>query len=191
MSHSAGCSTSRTDYYILLMNDDEAQFFSRLLPKHANISHADDLTRLRKSAEDAPTRTRLISFCSGVIVPPDILTRLHDQCFNFHPGPPERPGYRPAAFASAENAPAFGVTFHLMAPQVDSGSIYRVRRFPLTRDMDEHAVTLRAYEELIALAIELAPELSDWDHRFPATSWKWTGLRTTRSQHRKLPRLSL
>ena len=44
--------------------------------------------------------TRLISFCSPVIVPADILKALPGPSYNFHPGPPDRPGRSPPSAAS-------------------------------------------------------------------------------------------
>lgn len=79
---------------------------------------------LRKMAGMLP-EARLISFCSDVIVPQDIIASMKGGCFNFHSGPPERPGYRPYAFALADGDTAFGVTFHRMTAAVDAGTILR------------------------------------------------------------------
>src|ERR1700694_2895518 len=46
-------------------------------------------------------RARLIAFAASVIVPGPILAELRYGAYNFHPGPPEYPGWRPARFALA------------------------------------------------------------------------------------------
>ena len=43
--------------------------------------------------------------------------------YNFHPGPPNRPGRYPSVFALYDNARHFGITVHEMLPKVDSGAI--------------------------------------------------------------------
>ena len=80
-------------------------------------------------------RARLIAFSSPVIVPPDVLSALGFGAYNFHPGPPEYPGWAPAHFALYEGAAEFGATAHAMAERVDSGPIVAVSRFPIPSDI--------------------------------------------------------
>src|SRR3979411_1272886 len=65
-------------------------------------------------------RARLIAFTTPVIVPGNILARLGYGAYNFHPGPPEYPGWAPAHFALCERAAAFGATVHVMVEHVDA-----------------------------------------------------------------------
>ena len=58
---------------------------------------------------------RLVSFCSSVIVPQVLLTKLPGPAYNFHPGPPEYPGRYPSVFALYDGAQHFGITVHEMA----------------------------------------------------------------------------
>jgi methionyl-tRNA formyltransferase len=81
-------------------------------------------------------RARLIAFSSAVIVPPDMLSALGFGAYNFHPGPPEYPGWAPAHFALYDGATEFGATVHAMAERVDSGPIVDVSRFPIPSDID-------------------------------------------------------
>ena len=74
---------------------------------------------------------RVISFGSGVIVPPPLLARLKGPAYNFHPGPPEYPGIFPSVFALYAGEKEFGVTLHEMAAAVDSGPIVSVERLSL------------------------------------------------------------
>ena len=60
-------------------------------------------------------RARLIAFATPVIVPGRILASLGYGAYNFHPGPPQYPGWAPAHFALYEQANEFGATVHAMA----------------------------------------------------------------------------
>src|ERR1700742_508355 len=68
-------------------------------------------------------RSRLVGFATPVIVPPHVLDALGFGAYNFHPGPPQYPGWAPAHFALYERATEFGATAHMMAARVDSGPI--------------------------------------------------------------------
>src|SRR5215475_4462948 len=72
---------------------------------------------------------RLVAFTSGVIVPRSILAALGHGAYNFHPGPPNYPGWAPAHFALYDGARTFGATAHVMAARVDSGPIVGVEPF--------------------------------------------------------------
>jgi methionyl-tRNA formyltransferase len=72
----------------------------------------------------------LISYLCPWILPKEILDQARHNC-NFHPAPPEYPGTGCYNFALYDGAKEYGVTCHRMEPMVDSGEIYKVRRFPV------------------------------------------------------------
>src|SRR6516164_8934957 len=74
---------------------------------------------------------RLVAFTSGVVVPSDVLDALGHGAYNFHPGPPDYPGWAPAHFALYEGAETFGATAHVMAARVDSGPIVGIEPFEI------------------------------------------------------------
>src|SRR5690242_7992903 len=74
---------------------------------------------------------RLVAFTSGVVVPGAVLAALGHGAYNFHPGPPDYPGWAPAHFALYEGARTFGATAHVMAARVDSGPIVGVEPFDI------------------------------------------------------------
>lgn len=82
------------------------------------------------------SRTRLISFLTDVIVPPEIIARLGPKPYNIHPGSPDYPGAHGLSFAIFERARTFGVTAHEMTPRVDAGPIVHVSRFALPSDAE-------------------------------------------------------
>src|SRR3984885_5077356 len=93
-------------------------------------------------------RARLISFVTPVIVSGDILRRLGHGAFNFHPGPPEYPGWAPSHFALYNRETQFGATAHVMTEQVDAGPIIDVALFPVPAGTSVLALEGMAYARL-------------------------------------------
>lgn len=170
--------------FIFLMRSYEAEFFAQLLCAGGNCraAWAEDEATLREVAQALPN-ARLISFCSDVIVSADIIASLNGGCFNFHSGPPLRPGYRPYAFALADGDTEFGVTFHSMIAEVDAGAIYAVRRFPIDPSLSEEALSALVYERLLSLSVELAPSLTARVFCMPPSGDAWGILRGTRKAY--------
>src|ERR1700744_6253046 len=105
-------------------------------------------------------RSRLIAFVTPVIVPADILHRLGYGAFNFHPGPPDYPGWAPAHFALYDRAGEFGATAHVMVEQVDEGPIVDVARFPIPADIPVLGLEGLAYAHLAQLFWRMAKSLA-------------------------------
>ena len=122
---------------LLLTGDIEAPHLTEFLQAHNPslvVEWTPTASALRDAVENMTAGTRLISMLTDVIVPADILSSLPGPSYNFHPGPPAYPGSHAAGFAIYEEATDFGVTLHEMAPNVDSGAIVEVRRFPIATD---------------------------------------------------------
>jgi methionyl-tRNA formyltransferase len=161
--------------FLLCMRQAEADFFQVLLGgfEPAWMSRVGNLSELRDRLRQLNGPARLISFSSNIILPGAIIDRLDGQCFNFHPGPPELPSHRPAAFATAGHRSSFGVTFHSMIDEVNAGPIYALRRFSIEEPADEEAITVAAYGNLLWLAAEVAGGLGDPTHRFDPLPIAW------------------
>lgn len=172
---------------LCLMQSQEAAFFQKLLSRHGTVAcvHVESARRLVELTEE-PRPRRLIAFSTDIIVPKVVIDRLPGNCFNFHLGPPERPGYRPATFAAFEHATFFGVTFHGMTEHVDAGPIYRVSRFALLGTETETEVAIGTYKAALALAAQLAPTLADPNAIFIQSGDRWSGKRTTRRQYESI-----
>ncbi|NRG16816.1 hypothetical protein HPQ64_03825 [Rhizobiales bacterium] len=171
------------------MSEGEADFFARLLAKHAPnayFAHAGDKASLMFQADNLPGTARLIAFCTDVIVPAAVLDRMAAGSFNFHPGPPERPGYRPAAFAAHEGGASFGITLHEMAVAVDTGPIIDCERFSVPPPASEEALNIEAYRRLLNLARRHARSLADIGSRPPPSRERWSGRKTTRRDWRQI-----
>src|SRR5712671_2837369 len=103
---------------------------------------------------------RLVAFTSGVIVPPSMLAALGYGAINFHPGPPDYPGWAPSHFALYQRATEFGATVHIMVEQVDAGPIIDVARFPVPRDISVLGLEGLAYAHLAQQFWRMAKSLA-------------------------------
>ena len=134
------------------------------------------------TAEVLP-RARLIAFTTSVIVPSAILSRLGFGAYNFHPGPPEYPGWAPAHFALYERATAFGVTAHEMVEKVDAGSIVAVERFAISPDSTVAALEQATYVRLARLFWSLVQTLATQPDPLPTLPVRWSGRKNTRRRY--------
>lgn len=157
------------------MDVPEAKFFRACIGAFPGrrFRRATSLRDLRRHLKSAPPAVRIISFCSPIIVPLDVLLTYPGQCFNFHPGPPEFPGFRPSRLAVASNARSFGVTFHTMVEQVDAGPIHGVRRFVIPMGTTRPDLDVLTYGALAELAHDLADRLGNMRHGFTASGDQW------------------
>jgi methionyl-tRNA formyltransferase len=104
---------------------------------------------------DAWTGEYIISYLSRWIVPEGLLKNARITSINFHPGPPEYPGYGGNNFALYEGANVYGVTCHQMAARVDTGDIIAVKRFPVLPTDDVASLLSRTYDQMLALFFEI------------------------------------
>jgi methionyl-tRNA formyltransferase len=72
----------------------------------------------------------ILSFVCPWILPATVLAHA-GLAINFHPAPPEHPGFAPYSWALYAGDVNYGITVHHMVPRVDTGLIIRVERFPI------------------------------------------------------------
>jgi Formyl transferase len=131
--------------------------------------------------------SRLISFVTAVIVPGEILDTVGHGAFNFHPGPPEYPGWAPAHFALYAQAKEFGVTFHCMTERVDAGLVLDVRRFPISPNASVISVEELALAHLAVMFLGWAGALAGDAAPLPVRqSAQWTGRKNSRRAYSTL-----
>ncbi len=178
---------------ILLMKAMEADFFSdflRRLAPQLNLVRADSVEDLERLLP-APTQgVRIMAFSTNVIVPPEILQRITYNAINFHPGPPEFPGYRPTGFALYKGARRYGVTAHYMTDRVDEGPIVGAERFPVAADAWLIDVVKEAYQRLARLALGLLPQLTQISRPVDTLTERWSPSKTTRAQYDAMRRIA-
>lgn len=154
---------------------------------------ARDVDGLRALIDGREEDTRLISFLSDVITPPDVVASLGPEPYNIHPGPPEYRGSHADSFALYEGSPQFGVTGHAMTEELDAGEIVYLKRFPVpdgARRLDFAEVVLaHAVEAFAAVAMACAAT----DQPLARRDAVWSGPKRTKAAFRALcrPRASV
>jgi len=136
---------------------------------------------LDQAAAQPAANLRLVSFGSEVIVPAAVLAGLNGPAYNFHPGPPEYPGLFPSVHALYDGRADFAVTLHEMAPQVDSGAIVAVERFPIAAKADRLALDTATFRVMIEMFGQWATRLADTSRPLARRTDAWTGPRRTRA----------
>ncbi|WP_024506557.1 formyltransferase family protein [Bradyrhizobium sp. ARR65] len=127
---------------------------------------------------------RLVAFTTGVIVPQAMLEALGHGAYNFHPGPPDYPGWAPANFAIYDGARRFGATMHVMAAKVDSGPIVGVESFVVPDNISVRELEQIAYVRLGHLFWRKAREIACEPGPLPALPIGWSGTKSTRQMYR-------
>ncbi|MEA2922263.1 MAG: methionyl-tRNA formyltransferase [Bradyrhizobium sp.] len=122
---------------------------------------------------DILRRARLIAFAASTIVPSSILTLLRFGAYNFHPGPPEYPGWRPAFFALHDRSSGFGVTAHVMVEEVDAGPIVHVDRFDIAPGETFATLEERSYVYLARMFRVLSKALATQPGLLPIIPVAW------------------
>ena len=132
------------------------------------------------------SEARLISFCTSVIIRPEILSLFKRPAYNFHPGPPSYPGVHSANFAVYEGATRFGATAHVMTEDIDGGPIVGVEWFDVPECINSERLEERAFTHLFQLFKTLAPALVDVKLDLPVIEESWSGPARTTQEHKKL-----
>jgi methionyl-tRNA formyltransferase len=127
-------------------------------------------------------RSRLIAFCTDVLVPASVLEKLGHGAYNFHPGPPHFPGWGAAHFAIFERASEFGATAHVMAEKVDAGPIIGVDLFPVPPGSTVTNLEESAFLRLAQMFRRLAPALAQASQP-PTLPIRWSGRKCTRARY--------
>ncbi len=74
----------------------------------------------------------LISFLNSVYIDKSVRKKIKINSFNFHPGPPEYPGFGCYNFALLDKVNYYGSTIHIINDEFDNGKIINVKRFKIS-----------------------------------------------------------
>jgi methionyl-tRNA formyltransferase len=145
-----------------------------------DIRAVETLAELEALDRSLLGRARLIAFTTGVIVPPDILAALGYGAYNFHPGPPNYPGFAPAPFAIYDRTPVFGVTAHAMTERVDDGPIIDIKMFNTRPGMTVTELEQLALMQLARMFWDMARIVATQSEPLTVLPVRWSGRKTTR-----------
>jgi len=177
------------DTIILLASQVEQMPLGSVLREHnpqLTVHPAATLDDLAAFDAAMLSHSRLIAFATQAIVPAPVLASLGYGAYNFHPGPPQYPGWAPAHFALYERATEFGVTVHAMAERVDSGPIVDATLFPIPADIGVMALEGLAYAHLARLFWELARLLAREAEPLPERPLRWNGKKNSRRAYKAI-----
>ncbi len=169
---------------LLLCEEVERPFLTEGLTAHGkdlDVLHLPDAAALQAVKPALLGTARLIAFSSGIIVPAEALDALGHGAYNFHPGPPDYPGWMPAAFAAYDGVREFGATAHAMSAKVDGGAIVGVKTFACEPGTSRAELARGAYLALLALFRVLAPALASLPTPLPTIDASWGPRKTTRA----------
>ncbi len=162
---------------------------TKLLREHnPALSFRCVLTREELTAVEPEVlrEARLVAFTSGVIVPRSILAALGYGAYNFHPGPPDYPGWAPAHFALYDGARTFGATAHVMTRRVDSGPILGTESFIIPDNVSVRELEQIAFVRLAYLFWRLSRVIACETGPLPTLPIAWNGTKSTRQMYEKL-----
>ena len=74
----------------------------------------------------------LISFLNSRYISKSVRKKIKINSFNFHPGPPEYPGFGCYNFALLDQVNFYGSTIHVINDKFDSGKIVNVKKFKIS-----------------------------------------------------------
>lgn len=177
------------DTIVLLTGTAVRPVFMSVLAAHnpcLTIVAVETLAELRALAPDTLARARLIAYVTGIVVPAAVLERLGYGAYNFHPGPPNYPGWAPAHFALYQRATEFGATAHVMFARVDEGPIVGVEMFSIPPGTAVAGLEGMAYARLSYLFWSLAKSLATSSEALPRMPVRWSGRKTTRRDYAAL-----
>jgi methionyl-tRNA formyltransferase len=150
------------------------------------VQAVETLAELTAVSDQVLRCARLIAFVSPVLVPARVLDRLGHGAYNFHPGPPEFPGWATSQFAIYHRATEFGATAHRMIEQVDAGPIVGVERFCIPANIVVDDLEKLAYAQLAKIFRRLATALATQSEPLAELPIRWSGQKSTRRQYAAL-----
>lgn len=106
------------------------QFINYLKLKKIDFDYID--SDKKKKIKISKKYDYLISFLNRLYINSNTRKKIKINSFNFHPGPPEYPGYGCYNFALLDKANSYGSTIHIMNNKFDNGEILNIKRFKIS-----------------------------------------------------------
>ena len=106
------------------------QFVKFLKFKKISFDYID--SSKKKKIKISKNYDYLISFLNSMYINKSVRKKIKINSFNFHPGPPEYPGFGCYNFALLDQVNFYGSTIHVINDKFDSGKIVNVKKFKIS-----------------------------------------------------------
>tara|TARA_B100001741_G_scaffold246419_1_gene207779 strand:+ start:1327 stop:2013 length:687 start_codon:yes stop_codon:yes gene_type:complete len=103
------------------------QLIRFLRSKKINFDYID--SNKKKKIKISKNYDYLISFLNSEYISKSVRKKIRINSFNFHPGPPEYPGFGCYNFALLNESRFYGNTLHIINDKFDNGKIINVNKF--------------------------------------------------------------
>ena len=115
----------------------------------------------------------LISFLNPIYINAKNRKKIKKNSFNFHPGPPEYPGFGCYNFALLDETKFYGSTVHLMNDKFDNGKIVDVKKFKIThKNISLENLIFKTHKNLLNQGKKFILQLLNSNITFK-TKYKW------------------
>jgi hypothetical protein len=131
----------------------------------------------------------ILSFLSPWILKESLLNKAENGAYNWHPAPPEMPGFGGASFAIYKNVDKFGFTAHEMTASVDAGPIIDCGYFNVSDQDTVESLSYKSYETMFK-SFKDKVDLLILNKEIPVLDVNWGGGKTSRSELDNLCELS-
>ena len=104
----------------------------------------------------------LISFLNSMYIDKSVRKKIKINSFNFHPGPPEYPGFGCYNFALLDKVNLYGSTIHIMNDKFDSGKIVNVKKFKFSyKKFNLEKLIRKTHENIIKQAKDFINDIQN------------------------------
>jgi len=127
----------------------------------------------------------MFNFLGRWILPQSVLSLPSRAAINFHPAPPEYPGFGPINWALYDNVDFYGVTCHHMTKKIDTGEIIKPLYFKIYQNDTVESVLKKTYCYELYLFYDIVDMIINRKY-LPYSPVKWSGVNRKRSDLDKL-----
>ena len=165
--------TKTPDYRLLVLTSDPytvnevtaiaTSYFQNALVLFWQVGRYDKKPEILRRIDDFDYNL-LVSYLNGIILSPEHLAKAAHGAINIHPAPPEHGGTwgtwcQPVIRRDIRMH--HGVTVHEVAEKIDTGAIYRVRRWDVDESASIESVMRKSFTESLDILDEMLAELGE------------------------------
>ncbi len=136
------------------------QFVKFLKFKKISFDYID--SSKKKKIKISKNYDYLISFLNSMYINKSVRKKIKINSFNFHPGPPEYPGFGCYNFAMLDKVNFYGSTVHIINDKFDSGKIINVKKFKFSyKKFNLEKLIRKTHENIIKQAKDFINDIQN------------------------------